>query len=143
MLHPGLPNRELALPTIFMNDLPFWSLKLKAPRTVEAFGPPPHPDIAPASMHAVYEYEARGDMPPVRLTWYQGEDKPEPLTSGKIPQWSDGMLFVGTKGMILSSHTKHVLLPEKEFKDFKPPEPTIARSCLISVPSVGQATGPS
>src|SRR6202023_1642326 len=24
VLHPGLPNRELALPTIFMNDLPFW-----------------------------------------------------------------------------------------------------------------------
>jgi SSS family solute:Na+ symporter len=24
VLHPGLPNRELALPMIFMNDLPFW-----------------------------------------------------------------------------------------------------------------------
>ena len=30
--------------------------------------------------------------------------------------------------MILSSYTKHVLLPEKEFKDFKRPEPTIPRS---------------
>jgi predicted dehydrogenase len=29
-------------------DLPFWALKLQAPRTVEAFGPPPHPEIAPA-----------------------------------------------------------------------------------------------
>ena len=24
VLHPGLPNHELALPTLFMNDLPFW-----------------------------------------------------------------------------------------------------------------------
>jgi solute:Na+ symporter, SSS family len=24
VLHPGLPNRELALPTIFMHDVPFW-----------------------------------------------------------------------------------------------------------------------
>jgi predicted dehydrogenase len=110
------------------NDLPFWALRLKAPRTVEAFGPPPHPEIAPASMHAVYEYDARGAMPPVRLTWYQGEDKPEPWTTGAIPRWSDGILFVGSKGMILSNYTKHVLLPEKEFQDFKRPEPTIPRS---------------
>jgi predicted dehydrogenase len=110
------------------NDLPFWALKLKAPRTVEAFGPPPHPEIAPATMHAVYEYDARGDMPPVRLTWYQGEDKPEPWQSGAIPRWRDGMLFVGKKGMILADYNKHVLLPEKDFRDFKPPEPTMPSS---------------
>ena len=34
------------------NDLPFWALKLQAPLTIEAVGPPPHPEIAPASMHA-------------------------------------------------------------------------------------------
>ena len=68
------------------NDLPFWALKLKAPRTIEAFGPPPHPEIAPASMHATYEYGPRGDMPPVRLTWYQGEDKPEPWNDRRDPQ---------------------------------------------------------
>jgi len=34
------------------NDLPFWALKLQAPLTVEANGPPPHPEIAPASMSA-------------------------------------------------------------------------------------------
>ena len=34
------------------NDLPFWALKLKAPLTVEASGPPAHPEIAPASMSA-------------------------------------------------------------------------------------------
>ena len=40
------------------NDLPFWALKLQAPLTVEASGPPPHPEIAPASMSATYEYGA-------------------------------------------------------------------------------------
>ena len=29
------------------NDLPFWALKLKAPLTIEAAGPPPHAEIAP------------------------------------------------------------------------------------------------
>ena len=37
-------------------DLPFWALKLDAPTTIEAFGPPPHAEIAPASMRVVYEY---------------------------------------------------------------------------------------
>ncbi|HSZ54177.1 MAG TPA: Gfo/Idh/MocA family oxidoreductase [Tepidisphaeraceae bacterium] len=104
------------------NDLPFWALKLHAPLTVEASGPPPHPDIAPASMSATYEYGARGDMPPVKLVWHQGEDKPELWTRGEIPKWPDGVLFIGDKGMLLSSYDKHVLLPEKDFAGYKPPK---------------------
>ena len=111
------------------NDLPFWALKLQAPLTIEAGGPPPHPEIAPASMHATYEYGARGEMPPVRLTWYQGEDKPEIWTSGGIPQWDSGVLFIGTNGrMLLSSYDKHLLLPETDFVDFTRPEPFIPKS---------------
>ena len=109
------------------NDLPFWALKLKAPLTVEGFGPPAHREIAPASMHATYEYPAREGMPPVKLTWYQGEDKPKLWTEKAIPQWGNGHLFVGDKGMLLSDYGKHVLLPEKDFADFKRPEPTIPR----------------
>jgi hypothetical protein len=37
-------------------------------------------------------------------------------------------LFVGDKGMLLSSYNKHILLPEDNFVDFKRPEPTIAKS---------------
>jgi predicted dehydrogenase len=109
-------------------DLPFWALKLRAPLTVEAFGPPPHPEIAPASMHVTYEYGARGEMPPVRLTWYQGEDKPEPWRSAAIPKWTNGILFIGSKGMVLSDYQRHVLLPEQDFRDFKRPEPFLSSS---------------
>lgn len=110
------------------NDLPFWALKLQAPISVESSGPPPHPDIAPASMTAVYEYAARGDMPPVKLAWHQGEDKPEIWKEKGIPQWPDGHLFIGEKGMLLSNYDKHVLLPEEKFKGATLPEPTLARS---------------
>jgi len=110
------------------NDLPFWALKLHAPRTVEAFGPPPHPEIAPASMHVVYEHGPRGDLPPVTVHWYHGTDKPEPWRDGTIPKWGDGVLFIGSKGMLLSNYNKHVLLPEKDFRDFHPPKPFIPKS---------------
>src|SRR5947209_6505556 len=110
------------------NDLPFWALKLKVPRTVDATGPKPHPEIAPASMTATYEYGPRFDMPAVRLTWYQGEYKPDLWVQKKIPQWGDGVLFVGDKGMLLSNYTKHMLLPEKQFEGFQAPEPFIPKS---------------
>ncbi len=110
------------------NDLPFWALKLEAPLTIEAAGPPPHAEIAPATMSATYEYAARGNMPAVKLTWYQGDMKPEIWKSGGIPQWGDGCLFVGDQGMLLASYDKHTLLPESNFADVKRPAPTIARS---------------
>ncbi|MGH7139710.1 MAG: Gfo/Idh/MocA family protein, partial [Pirellulales bacterium] len=57
-------------------DLPFWALKLDRPLTIEAHGPAPHAELAPASMQVTYEYGQRGDLPPLRLTWYQGTNKP-------------------------------------------------------------------
>lgn len=110
------------------NDLPFWALDLQAPLTVEASGPPPHPEIAPASMQATYEYPARGQQPPVRLTWYQGTNKPEIWREGGVPQWTNGVLFIGSQGMLLSDYGKHVLLPEERFADFRRPEPSIPPS---------------
>jgi predicted dehydrogenase len=110
------------------NDLPFWALKLQAPLTIEASGPPPHPEIAPASMSAKYEYGERDNLPAVTLTWHQGENKPEIWKNGGIPQWDSGCLFIGSKGMILANYGRHLLLPEKDFAGFQPPAPTIPRS---------------
>ncbi|MBD3267554.1 gfo/Idh/MocA family oxidoreductase [bacterium] len=109
-------------------DLPFWALNLDYPVTIEAFGPPVNEEIAPASMHVTYTYGARGDRPPLKLTWYQGTHKPEIWSKGAIPKWGNGVLFIGDKGMVLSDYGKHVLLPEKEFKDFERPEPYIPPS---------------
>ena len=109
-------------------DLPFWALKLDYPRTIEAQGPPPHPEIAPASMQVMYEYGQRDELPPVQLTWYQGVNKPRAWTEGTIPNWRNGVLFVGEKGMLLADYRKHQLLPENKFVDFLRPEPFIPKS---------------
>ncbi len=109
-------------------DLPFWALKLDHPRTIEASGPPPHPEIAPASMQVTYSYGKRGNLPPVQLTWYQGTNKPKIWQDNGIPQWASGVLFVGDKGMLLADYGKHTLLPEAKFSDFKRPDPFIPKS---------------
>lgn len=110
------------------NDLPWWALKLDHPLTIEAEGPPAHPEIAPATMHAVYTYGARGELPPVTLHWYQGTMKPKRVSEGKVPAWGSGVLFVGDQGMLLADYGKFVLLPEEKFKDFKAPGPFIPKS---------------
>ena len=110
------------------NDLPFWALKLQAPLTVEASGPTPHRELAPASMSATYEFAARGDMPALKLVWHQGENKPDIWKSGSIPKWDNGVLFIGDKGMLLADYAEFRLLPEKEFVGFQGPDPSIRRS---------------
>jgi predicted dehydrogenase len=110
-------------------DLPFWALELDAPVSVQAFGPEPHLEIAPATMSAVYEYAARSDWPALKLHWHQGDSKPEIWHENEtVKQWKRGALFVGSKGMILSDYTRHVLLPEEDFADFVAPEPSIPDS---------------
>jgi predicted dehydrogenase len=110
------------------NDLPFWALKLDVPRTITAAGPPPHPELAPASMSATYEYGPRGDRPAVKLTWYQGEMKPAIWEARGIPRWDSGALFIGDLGMVLADYSKHLLLPEEKFKEFQRPGPFIPES---------------
>jgi predicted dehydrogenase len=109
-------------------DLPYWALNLDAPLTAEASGPPPHPEIAPASMSVSYQFGARGSQPPVKLVWHQGANKPDLWKAKKIPQWLSGHLFIGSKGLLLSDYGKHVLLPEKDFAGFTPPPKTIPDS---------------
>ena len=117
-------------------DMPFWALNLQHPTTIEAEGPPVHPEGSPPWLIVRYEFPARGDLPPVKLTWYDGGKKPnfEELekrlnrgsgTPGKIPQWGSGVLFVGSKGMVLADYGRRMLLPQEKFAGFKPPEPTI------------------
>ena len=109
-------------------DLPFWALKLKVPKTIQAAGPDAHDQLAPASMTATYEYEKMGEQPAVKVHWYQGIYKPKLWMEKKIPQMGSGVLFVGSKGMLISDYGSHRLLPETDFEGFERPEPFIAKS---------------
>ena len=107
-------------------DLPFWALHLRAPATIEAEGPPIHPESTPPWLIVRYEYSARGTNPPVKLTWYHGGRQPELLSPDLAKQWRSGVLFVGHGGrMLLADYSRHILLPQDQFKDFAPPAPTI------------------
>jgi predicted dehydrogenase len=110
-------------------DLPFWALKLRHCLSVETEGPEVDPHGAPPWLIARWTFPARGELPPVKLTWYHGDKNPPQLAEGKLGDWKGpGVLFVGEKGMLVSNYSQHKLLPEADFKDFKRPETTIPKS---------------
>jgi predicted dehydrogenase len=110
-------------------DLPFWALKLRYPTSVECMeGPVPHPETTSPGLVIRYEYAARGPLPPLTLTWYDGGRRPKRLQEENLPDWKSGVLFVGSKGMLQADYNRNVLLPEAQFKDFQRPAPSIAPS---------------
>ena len=109
-------------------DLPFWALGLQAPLTVEAEGPLPDIQGPPENQMVHYTFGARGDQPPVKLTWYQGQLRPPHFEQGLLPKWGSGVLFIGSKGMLISDYGKHQLLPEASFAGYQPPAPFIPDS---------------
>jgi hypothetical protein len=109
-------------------DLPFWALKLRAPTTIEAEGPPVQPENTPPWLVVRYQFPARGPLSAVRLTWYNGGMVPMLIQEGKVPGWPAGVLFVGAKGMLVADYGRRRLLPQKDFAGFEPPAPYIPES---------------
>jgi predicted dehydrogenase len=85
-------------------DAACWALDLKEPKHVEAHGAGAmNKEIGPYGCIAYYHFDSRGDLPPVKLTWYDGglgPDRPAGLgPNEKLP--SRGALFKGEKGTFL------------------------------------------
>src|SRR4051812_3797830 len=112
-------------------DLPHWALGLREPLSAEVVdGPPVHPESTPPWLIVRYEHAARGEQLPVKVIWYHGGKQPPPeiLAPELAKKWHGGVLFIGSKGMLLSDYGNHVLLPEKEFAGFAAPKPFIPDS---------------
>ena len=109
-------------------DVAHWALDLTHPLTVHSQAGESRADLTSVKMKVQYEYPARGKQPPVKLTWYQGGEKPAILTDKQKEQWGSGVLFIGQNGMLLADYGRRVLLPEDKFKGFQPPAPTIPES---------------
>ena len=110
-------------------DLPFWALQLQYPTTVEAEGPlPVRPETYPDCLKVRWEHPARGDRPPVKLTWYDGKQWPKSPEGVDLSKWHLGTMFIGDKGILVADYRRCLLLPEADFKDFQPPRPWIGPS---------------
>ncbi|MBD3675507.1 MAG: Gfo/Idh/MocA family oxidoreductase [Planctomycetaceae bacterium] len=107
-------------------DLPFWALKLRHPTSAEATGPEVHPETCPLGLSVTYEFPARGDLVPVNFTWYDGNMIPKEIHGQRVP--ANGVMFVGSEGMMFADYSKYRLFPTDKFSNFEPPAKTIAPS---------------
>lgn len=114
------------------------ALKLGPPTKVDAccslFNTKFNEESYPRASIVRYEFPARGDMPPVKLIWYDGglrPERPEELEEDRpFGDWSGGILFVGQKGKILCNFAggSPRLIPEARMRAYKQPPKTLPRS---------------
>jgi predicted dehydrogenase len=124
-------------------DTAFWGLELTAPTSVKikerspAYTDPSASESLPLWSVIEFEFPARGNLPSVKMTWYDGGKlPPRDLFQGEpIPARDGGSLAIGLKGSLLtrtwhggeSKSDMFVLLPRKQFAEFEPPQRTLPR----------------
>lgn len=116
-------------------DAACFALDLTAPSSIEAFGAGGvDSEMAPPGGVYYYDFPARGAMPPVRFTWYDGglgPRLPEGLEEDdQLGSGGNGTLFIGSKGMITCPGWAGDprLLPGSKMDDFQRPAKTLPRS---------------
>jgi predicted dehydrogenase len=119
-------------------DTIFRVLKFEAPVSVESSSTDRYDETYPLASIVRYNFPARGDMPPVKFSWYDGGLKPwrpdeleenRPL-KGDGEEEDEGLLFVGDRGKILCAFNGRnpKLIPQTKMDSYKQPAKTLPRS---------------
>lgn len=115
-------------------DPAFWALKLGHPVSVEGRATNNSPETTPFASIVYYQFPARQDMPPVKVTWYSGgimPPRPDELEPGRdLTGGGNGILFVGDKGKIMCPGWggSPRIIPEAKMREYKLPPKTIPRT---------------
>jgi predicted dehydrogenase len=102
-------------------DHPVWALNLGAPSSVESrvtldgsFLDKDHRNFETYPLAAIiyYEFPARRNMPPVKMTWYEGglmPPAPAEMPAGRMLP-DNGVLYIGSRGKMY--HSSHGGMPQ-------------------------------
>ena len=114
-------------------DAAFWALDLRGNCTVSAVSEGNTEISCPRSSIVTYQFPQRGKRAPLKVVWYDGNNKPpvpkELGPDGKLS--GGGSLLIGDKGVIYDTDDYNAaprLIPEEKMKAFTDrPKRTIAR----------------
>lgn len=119
-------------------DTIFRVLKLEAPARIEASSTDRFQETYPLASIVRYDFPARGAMPAVRFTWYDGGLKPPRPAElednrpfrGDGEEGDEGLLFIGDGGKILCGFNgaNPKLIPDAKMASFQQPPKTLPRS---------------
>lgn len=114
-------------------DAAYWALDLGHPTSVEASSTHVNAESAPKSSVVTYEFPARGNMPPLKVVWYDGGLKPPAPAALEASRSlkGNGTVIVGEDGCIMAdTYANSVqIVPEEKYKAWREtkPEQTIPR----------------
>lgn len=114
-------------------DAVTWAFNLKAPESIHILPAGfSNAEIIPYGEIGYYQFAARGEQKPIKLTWYSGGLRPErhEMLPEDYSYASRGAMFVGDKGILINEGVERMplLFPERLKNSFTPPKPTLARS---------------
>jgi predicted dehydrogenase len=105
-------------------NTPYRALKLAYPTSVQATATKVFDETAPLASIVTYDFPAREDMPPVRITWYDGGIQPPcPKEMEGKPLPGSGVLYVGDEGKMLDQN----VIPASRAKQFESVPRTLPR----------------
>ena len=112
-------------------DHPFWSLQLGMPTVIETKSTPFNGATFPAATTTYYEFAARGSMPAVKMTWYDGgltPPKPEEIGDEQL-NGEGGIIYIGSKGKMMQETygLNPRLLPDTLHQSYGAPKPVLKR----------------
>lgn len=108
-------------------DGAFFALDLGYPTAVEAISSPSTKETPPKASVITYTFPARGSMPPLKYTWYDGEIMPrlpvDVLETTKVE--NNGTLLIGSKATVLCDtyYGSVRIVPEAKMKEMGPKLP--------------------
>ena len=110
------------------------SLKLGAPSSIEATSCGLNRETHPLSAIVTFKFPARAELPPVKVTWYEGTRPPRPpeLEDGHDMPDGGGVVFKGSKGILMCGvyGDSPRLIPETAMQAFQRPSKTLPRPKL-------------
>ncbi len=114
-------------------DAPIWALELGMPTKIQATTTPFNDVYLPQAESVTYEFPARGNKPPVKVTWSDGGIKPARPDALEADRQLREALYIGDKGMLM--HGTHGAAPELIPNDpgFKEPEKWLNRPSSVYV----------
>ena len=118
-------------------DAPIRALNLGMPTKIQATSTPFTDAYLPQTVFCTYEFPARGNMPPVKLTWNDGGIKPPRPAALEANRGLRECLYIGDKGMIMHGAGNSTAGAAPELvpmnPDFKEPPQTLPRPSTVYV----------